>query len=246
MRSFFACVVVLLLSGCSVLKSSEAPDYGFVPHPKRLTKNRLRAAFNKSWIAAPEIYRPVKGSYDSVYVKPIDIGILSDNFAQEIEDKEELQDRIDEAQEIANYFYNKIKLVLDSDPEYPLTHVDRSGPNTYVIELALVELDPTNRVINAAGTVAGFFVPGGGVVKIAGKSRVAMEGVVSGHERQPLLEQFKDRETDKTSFFSVKDYQKYAHVRVAIDDWSMQLVQIPSSSLDSEIADSLPIAISPF
>ena len=233
------------MQSCAVgiLKSSEAPDYGFISMPELLKKNKTRAAFNKSWIADSKIYMKVKDNSKYIYIKPVNVDLLAKELSKEIDDQEELQHRIEEAQEVSDYFYHKLRLIINHSEDFPLELVDKPRENTLSLELAIVELVPTNVAINALGTIAGFFVPGGGLIKLTAKSKVAMEGLV---KEKVLLEEFKDREGEKTSFFTVRDFQRYAHVRESVDDWSMQLVNLLSSPVKEELEDSSSFSFNPF
>jgi hypothetical protein len=238
----------LLYTGCgalSLLKASEAPDYGFVKQPELMTEQPDKRPFNKSWIAGAE-YKDAKAHKKGMYIAPVSISILEKRYQEEIEDEEVRQIQIEEAQELAQYFENRIKVAHSFFENHPLPISESKSPDDLTVELALVELDPTSPIVNVIGTAAGYFVPGGGLIKIVGKGEIAMEGMICDAQTGSQYERFKDREEDKASAFSIRDFQRYAHLRAAIDDWSSQILEILSKSPDESVEDSLPFTLNPF
>ncbi|MCA9749561.1 MAG: hypothetical protein KC414_10680, partial [Romboutsia sp.] len=91
-----------------------------------------------------------------------------------------------------------------------------------------------------------FFVPGGSLIKKAGNGSIAIEGFMQLEDLEPLLiEQLKDREIQKSGVFTVKDYQKYAHIRVIIDDWVEQIIVLYLTPYNHQVDDSLIFSIDP-
>ena len=251
MRIFASLLIVLsILSSCAaikILKASETKNYGFIPKPELFDPAFDSTPFHRRWITEDASrYQELKTSLKEVYIEPVNTSILKAELEKEITDPDEQQARIDEVEELARYFRNKIALVLNDTPHKNFKLIETPGKNTIRLALALVEVEPTNPSINALGTAAGFFVPGGGLVKIAAKGGVAIEGFIDETNKQTLLEQFKDKESDKAAPFTVKDFQKYAHIRSSIDDWSMQLAEILNQPVGHKVKDSLPFELAIF
>jgi hypothetical protein len=248
MRCLASVSATMLFTGCgalSLLKASEAPDYGFVSQPELMTEQPERRPFNKSWIAGAE-YTEAKPQKKGMYIAPVDISILEKKYKEEIEDEEVRQIQTEEAKELAQYFENRIKVAHTFFKDHPLPISEIKSSDDLTVELALVELDPTSPIVNVIGTAAGYFVPGGGLIKIVGKGEIAMEGMICDAKTGSHYERFKDREEDKASAFSVRDFQRYAHLRAAIDDWSSQILEILAKSPDEQVEDSLPFTLNPF
>ncbi len=73
-----------------------------------------------------------------------------------------------------------------------------------------------------------------------------MEGYVEvADDARAVWEEYKDREGQKTSLFSLKDYQRYAHLRVALDDWAKQVVELLSTPPEHKVNDSEGIELDP-
>jgi hypothetical protein len=155
-------------------------------------------------------------------------------------------ERIEEAQELGRYFREKIKLTLRNNKEAKIQAVESPGPGVLSLKLSLVQVVPTNPGVNIVGTAAGFFVPGGGLIKTFGEGSIAMEGLVEqSADALKTREQYKDRQGQKISFFSFKDYQRYAHLREAIDEWAMQVTGLLNTPHDTKIEGANLVSISP-
>ncbi len=247
--SFFRFLLFLLLlafSGCSVLRSAPAMLTSFLPKRDLVKEDRERAPFHGYWVYDAKGYEQLRHDYKKIYVAPIDISNVVHQYEKRFGNPERREDRIGEAEELAQYFQQKLILELQSDRGKFLEVVDTPGPETLSLRLALTHIVPTSPGVNIIGTVAGFLVPGGGLVKLAGEGSIAMEGYVT-EEPSPLfpLEQFNDREGQKVSAFSLKDYQLYAHIRLAIDEWAMQLTELLSTPAEQTIEDSDLLSLDP-
>lgn len=249
-RAVLLVVLTLLLavvfSGCILLKASEAPDSGFISHPELLIEDRGRFPFNKVWIFDKLEYQQIKKEYSSIVILPVRTDILEKEIKERDYSKRTEQQRMDEAREIAVFLQESLKIMIEDYESHPLKIVSKSGPKTFVLEIALVELEPTSPVVKFLGTAAGFFVPGGGLIKSLGNGSVAIEGVLRDSVSGQSFMQFKDREIDKSSLFTFKDFQEYEHVREAVSDWAMQYAELSATSLDHEVSDSLPFSLQPY
>ena len=247
----FCLLSCFLLSACSTLKAGATKEYGFAPQPELLTENRDRAPFHGYWNRDGEGFYQLIKEAGTVKIAPVDIRFVEQAY-QNAQGSEDVKlDRIEEARQLAEYFRQKILLIIEQAPELSALKSDEntSGSDHFpTLHLAFVELIPTNPGVNFVGTVAGTFVPGGGLIKYFGKGSVAIESFSDHRSRGQgtvLWEQFKDREGQKTSAFTLKDYQRYAHIREIIDEWSMQIVQLLTTPPDHTVEDSAVLSINP-
>ena len=244
-RKYFFLVAILILSGCAVLKASPALDTGFLPDAKKLSERRERWPFNGVYVSDEKKYSKLKKEYNQIYIKRINTKFLEDKLSKKEESEKAKIYRKEEIQEIANYMRNTFKMRLSHYPEHPFELTEEPGSKTFILELAFAELDPTNPALNATGTVLGFLVPGGGLLSRVHSGSVAIEGIIRDGASGRILLEFKDREGDKTSAFSIKDYQRYAHARDSIEDWADQFAELMATDLDHKVEDSLPFEINP-
>ncbi len=246
-----SCLVLLTQSlvSCSLLKARPAADTRFVPKPEVLSEQRDRAPFNGYWVFDPQKYYKLRSEYAAVYISPVNTDVVRMMYTSAEGSEKTKLERIQEAEELARYFQAKLKLQiegLNQASQTELIHIaDKPGEATLSVNLALVQVVPTKPEVNFIGTALGFFIPGGGLVKIAGEGSIAMEGFVSEESVDIVYEQYKDREGQKASAFSLKDYQRYAHIREVIDDWATQIAQLLVTSPAVTVEDSWVISLSP-
>lgn len=244
------CITSLILStGCSTLRAKPTEMAVFIPKPELLSEQRNRAPFNGYWTIDGKQYYQTRELSRSVYIAPIDTSNAEMVYkAAQGADQVKI-DRIQETQELARYFAEKIKLGIlapRADGELELKPVDSPDQDSIVLHLALTQVIPTNPGVNLVGTAAGFLVPGGGLIKIAGEGSIAMEGFVDAPASpDSLYEEYKDREGQRISPFSLKDYQRYAYLRENIDDWAAQIVELLRTMPEHTVADSDLIELSP-
>lgn len=244
----FLCLLCLLscFAGCSFLKASPADNAGFLPKPDLLKESRDRAPFNAYWVFDGEGYEKIRLKYKKVYIAPVDTSVVQAIYLAASGSDENKMMRIEEAQQLAKYFRERLKLNISNVKDSTIDVVDSPGMGVLSIRLALVQVVPANPGVNFIGTVAGFFVPGGGLIKIAGEGSVAMEGYIDEVDSSSnLYEQFKDREGQKTSPFSLKDYQRYAHIRERIDEWAQQLTLMLVTPSQYQVEDADLITLNP-
>lgn len=238
--------LLVFLTSCSLLKASSAKQYLFVPKPELLSEQRNRAPFSGYWVYDPNNYFELKKKYQKLYIATVNTDHVERYYEKSKSSKKTKIARIEESKELARYFREKLKLSLANQENKFISVIDQPQEGALEIKLALVKITPTNPVVNAIGTAAGAFVTGGGLIKSLGEGSVEMEGYVAEKEDSNLYEEFADREGQKVSPFSIKDYQLYAHIRIALDDWAMQLAELLSTEPEHTVEDSLPVSINPF
>lgn len=245
--SLFCLSLIIFCSSCALIKARPAADSGFLPHPELLMSQNERAPFHGYWVDDPQDYEKTRFELAKVYIAPIDSSYVAAMYQAASGSESTKIERIEEAQELARYFQEKIKLVLRNNKDAKLHPVENSGPGILTLRLALVQVVPTNPGVNLLGTAAGAFVPGGGLIKTFGEGSIAMEGLVeenNGHIK--VREEYKDRQGQKVSLFTLKDYQRYAHIRVALDDWTAQITDLLNSPHDVKIEGANLVSLNPF
>ena len=238
-------LTLVLVNGCSLLKASPAPEYGFLPRPDLLEERRDRAPFHGYW-ADEERLEQVKNENFGLAVLTVQIERLEQELnGRRLSDRAK-QQALEEAQEVAGYLRERFKLAVNYCRACPFEVTDSPIPRTLLLQLALVELAGTNRAINIAGTAGGVFAPGASLIKFFGRGTVAIEGFLREAQSGRILMQFKDREADKTPAVSLKEFQEYGYVREAIDDWANQFAELLSTTPGQQVRESSPVTLKPF
>ena len=101
-------------------------------------------------------------------------------------------------------------------------------------------------VRNAAGTVVGMLVPGGGLVSTGAGGSIAIEGRFVAYDTGEALAKFKDREKPKITPVDLGGLTPFQHAKTSIDDWSEQIREIVSHPRGTPVADSSPFTLSPW
>jgi hypothetical protein len=122
---------------------------------------------------------------------------------------------------------------------------DQPTDDTLVLEIAVTEISPNVPEVSAVASIAGFFFPGSGIIRIFGSGSIAIEGILRDGKTGDLLAEFRDREADKSAPISVRDYQMYAHIRRSLDDWADQLAELAGTMSTHQVKDSLPFTLNP-
>ena len=214
---------VLVLSGFSltaqagVFKASPAPPSTFLEHPQEMRAYPARAPFDRVWEnPSSRSWDRVKG-FDRVVIMPVNTSHLKLLPRQE-----------DDVQKMAIFMHEQFQKEFASGGKYHV--MNPPGGKALKVELALVELRPTNVPGNVISTGAGVVVPG---LNFVGQQlthgTIAFEAKVRNGQTGELLAEYADRENDKFSLLSFRDYSANAHSRRAVQDWAKQLRQLVST-----------------
>lgn len=245
MKLNYLIILYIFISGCSYLKANPYPTTKFLPKPELVKEQRNRAPFNGYWVYDPVGLDNLKVHKRQIFINDINIDNVKKTISKKNISEIEKIDLIEEAETLATYFKQLLILQFKNKASDKI-EIANKKEKTINIYLALVDVVPTNSSVNVVGTVAGFFVPGGSLIKKAGNGSIAIEGYIELEDLELLLlEQLKDREIQKSGVFTVKDYQKYAHIRVIIDDWVGQIIELYLTSYDHQVDDSLIFSIDP-
>jgi Protein of unknown function (DUF3313) len=204
-----------------------------------------RSPFDWTWFADKDDFYRRKSSYRSLLIAPVTIAPSVVSLLKLSLPPKIFNEKVEELNEMARYMTEHLKMSVNNYPHHPLALVDTVGPDTLYLEMALTEVAATNVTINSIGSVAGFFVPGGGALKALASGRVAMEGRVSDALTQELFVEFADYRSDKRSLFSLRDFQRYAHVRVTISDWCDEMAELAATDYSHKVKGAWPITLNP-
>ncbi len=187
----FVAVACTTVVGCGLLTPAPAPPAGFIPEPAVMAEHRERAPFQKAWFADRDGFAALKREVHKLVVRPVDTShLLASTSWRDISSLGGANDPAD-VREIADYMRERFVAAVRDHPSHAMEVVEEAGQKTFVLELSLVELNPTKVAVNAAGTAAGLVVPGGGLLSVAGKGSVAFEAILkNGETGEPLVTRF--------------------------------------------------------
>jgi len=210
---------MLILAGC---KAAPAPPAGFIQNHEIMTEDQ-KSPFHRVWYDTNVDWN----DYERILVAPV-------NWWQSITFA---VDRQKDSKQIADYMWTRIWDAFDSDPDKRFKPAYTPGPQTLILEMALVELVPTKVWLNAVGTVFALSVDYGSV---------AMEARVRDGATGKIIATFADREHGKSSLISIANLTWYSHARHIIDDWAKQIVEVIKTGGSENVADSPAFTLQPW
>ncbi|MDC0357589.1 DUF3313 domain-containing protein [Oligoflexia bacterium] len=229
----------------SLLKAGPAPDSGFLAETGVDAVANENYPFHRVW--HPESSYEALSASRRIYVAPVNTDKLQNKSHYfNNNQKEKANSAIaDDAVEISQYIQKSFSGQLNKVAGNRFIVEDAPVKDAVVLELALIELTPTDVARNVLGTVVGTFVPGGGLLGIDGAGKVAIEGRLVDTRTGKTLFTFADRETGKMAPLNLNDFSLYSHARDIVDDWAEQLATVLAASGRIMVADSLPVTLMP-
>lgn len=237
----FLMLSLVVVCSCSAFKASPAKDSGFLATPERLAKDE-RFPFHAWWVKPGA----AKSSGGKLYVAPIDTSYLnkvSDWSHIEVLTEDEI---IAEARKLGNHFRKRMVEQFQEKEDGRFKIVSTKEESDGVLEVAIVELVPTDVVRNATGKVLGFLVPGGGLVSSGAAGTIAIEGRFIDMKKNEVVAEFKDRETGKYALVDLAGLTAFRQAEQAVEDWASQIVEILHSPKGATVADSSPFTLLPW
>lgn len=124
-----------------------------------------------------------------------------------------------------------------SNPHYRV--VNSPTPESVTLEISLLELDPTSVSGNALKKGASMAVgPLAGLIGTFTGGAIAIEGrLIDTTEKWSLFE-FADREKDKMTFWTLRDFKPYGHSDEAIKEWASQFEETTRNPDWREMGDA--------
>lgn len=132
-----------------------------------------------------------------------------------------------------------------AQPRYRL--VSKPGPESVTLELAITQLTPTSVRGNVVRTASKVVIgPLSRLLGVFTSGHIAIEGKVSLSDRGTPVFQFSDRERDKETFYSVRDFRPYGHALVAMDEWAAQFEEFTRTFSDHRVKESSFMTLKPW
>lgn len=123
----------------------------------------------------------------------------------------------------------------------------KPGADTLTLQLALIELNPTSPKGNAVMTVMKIMVTP--LATLAGfftKGNMAIEGKVVEPRSGRAFFQFADKESDRLTFISTRDFQPYGHAVHTLREWAVQFEEMTRTPRGQKVKDSSSVTLMPY
>ncbi len=232
-----------LAGGCATsssgLKAKTVPPSAFLENPRMLKPNRARAPFNLVW-ANPK-FEARRGTFNAIYIPPVSTAYLRPVDRPLVTALEGPKAKDRPVAEMAGLLRTDFNKALKT-PGSRFAPATGKGPCVLTLELALVEMNPTNVVGNAAR----YGAPGGSALAPLTKGNIAIEGKLRDSVTGELLYEFADNEQDKFAVVSLRDMSSYGHARTSIKEWAKQFAELVSTPASHKVQDSATMTLNPF
>lgn len=249
----FFCILIIFslgLSSCGtanrLLKAGPARLTPFFEQPELAKDGRRQFGFQKVWASQDHQVLQESFAKKKLHIAPVTLDYLRP-ASKGLGSRTKRHER-----EMATRLQSEFTRAFQRSPApyYQLT--DQPGRDTVVLQLALTELNPTSAQGNAITTVlklvvtpiaalGGFFTKGN--IAIEGKMLVPMPG--QGKPSRVFF-QFADKERDKLTLFSLRDYQSYGHATHTIRDWAVHFEEMTRARRGEKVRDSTALTLRPY
>jgi len=242
----------LVLTGCSSMRSGSndlkaaaveaAPDAGFIEQPE-LQGKRDDLPFHKVWI------KPGfdKSGYTNLVVAPVNTQyVMEMDWLHKAGTASWVGNVKEDIEKLAIYFHDEVVKQFTEDPNKRFQVMNDLGtpvPATLRMELALIEINPSQPVLHAAG----WLIPGGGVAAGAvNQRRAAFEGRLRDLQTGEVVATFADRDMQDVGPIDLTRLTWYGPAKGIMDQWAKQFVQIANRQPGESVTDPTALTLRPF
>ena len=218
-----------------LIKASPAPPSPFLEHPETMAPDHRRTPFDRVWrTAEPAAWQRVAG-FDRVVIPPVNTAHLRASPRLSTAD----------ARAMATYMRAEFQQAFARGGRFQV--MEKPGKRTLRLELALVELRPSNVPGNIINTGVGTVIPGANLLgSILTHGTIAFEAKLRNAETGELLAQYADRQFDKLTLFSFRDYSPYAHDRKNVQDWAERMHRLATTPPTQKVPGAMRFTFDPF
>jgi len=242
--SGIAALSLAALTSCSVFDAKPAADSGF---NRSTASSPTRAQFlQKAWVAKEYRGKPVKDYFSSVYIAPVNTRYMEKQSWWVKQTNARQGDLANDTRQFAQRMRSQFQQDIANYPGGKIRLASGPGPGVLVLELALVELVPSNAYWNAGATAAGFVVPGAGLLSAAGAGSIAIEGRARDGATNKVIATFKDRRTDKVAPVNLGSYTWYHGAEGNIADWAAEFAELLNTPPSHVVKRPSPVTLKPW
>lgn len=242
--SYLAAVLgAFLLFGCEsayeLFEADPVPLTNFLPNHKLLQRQKASFPFNRMWYKKDmDWQRFSKLKFDQVDISHM----LEDDWWQKVSEAKASGMR-GEAKVLGDKMRQDFIRAIQKNSRYELSVVNSVDERTAVVQLALVQLVPTKAFFNAAGTIAGFFIPGASLVNAVNSGSIAMECKVIDGRNGEVVMMLTAREKDDSALIDLKSLTWYGNAETTIDRWAGYFAQMAIKKDSSGLRKEFPFSI---
>jgi hypothetical protein len=236
--------LMLPLAGCSSIRAwlrpEPAPQTSFLDGSGNLVEQSPEFPFRKIWIDRDTDLK----KFSKIIVAPVNTNHLAEASGwDKVQGRTVVGDVNEDSSEIAKYMQDSFRKALYNDPRRRFIVVDKPGPDTLRLELALVQLVPSKADLNVAENVVGFIVWPVGFLTVFNSGSTAFEGVLRDARTGKIVCSFVDREKDEPAVVNLPGFTYYGNARYFIDRWSRQFVDFMNAEDYGKLKTDFPLKL---
>ena len=190
--------------------------------------------------------KPVKDYFTSVYIAPVNTRYMEGQTWWQQQTGARKAELAGDTRQFAQRMRNQFQQAIANYPGGRIQLASGPGPGVLVLELALVELVPSNAYWNAGATAAGFVVPGAGLLSAAGAGSIAIEGRARDGATNKVIATFKDRRKDKVAPVNIGSYTWYHGAEGNIADWAAEFAELLNTPPGHVVKRPSPVTLMPW
>lgn len=239
-----AILAISSLTSCQLFDTAPAADSGF---NRSTAQTKTRAAFlQQTWVARPYRGKAVREHFSSVYIAPVNTRYMEKQSWWQQQTNARQADLAKDTQDFAQRMRKQFVEDIANYPGKEIQIASAPGKGVLVIELALVELVPSNAYWNAGATAAGFVIPGAGLLSAAGRGTIAIEGRARDGANNNVIATFKDRRGDKVAPVNIGSYTWYHGAEGNISDWAAEFAELLNTPPSHVVQRPSPVTLMPW
>jgi len=244
--------LALVLAACSSVRTGTnqakavavqpAPDAGFIENPEHQV-NRADLPFQKVWIKTGFD----KSAYSELVVSPVNTQYMMQmDWLHKAGSANWIGDVKKDIEELARYFHQRVVKEFRNDPKHRFTVIDSPEQHkapALRLELALIEIDPSQPVLHALGWLQ---LGGGTAAGVINQRRAAFEARLRDLQTAEVIATFADRDMQDAGPLDLTRLTWYGPAKGIMDRWAKQFVQIANRKPGESVTDLTPFTLRPF
>jgi hypothetical protein len=246
------CALASTLTACSTINSASndakaaviapAPDTAFTPNPEREKKIDY-LPFQRAWIKPGVDFK----AYQYLVVAPVNTQYMMQmDWIHKLSSVNYVTNVKKDIQDVATYFQNQVVTDFKNDDYQHFIILDYPAQQTQSVlqlELALVEIDPSMPMLNAAGWLV---VGGGTAAGLINQRSVAFEGRIRDLGTNEIVATFADRNIQDIDPLDLTRLTWYGPAKQIIDQWAKEFVAIANRKPGQVITAPTAFSLRPF
>ena len=227
-RLLLALVFLAVLPCCARLNTfmkakPATPAVGFLDFQATPLIETPRSPWHYAAFTSDRTTLGIAGQRRKLYIAPVETRALRP-ISKRLAGMEYMRLRPQQTLEIAQALRTEFARAIAAAPGAPWQVVSRPAQDALMLELNLLELDPTSAKGNVTKTIVKYTVgplASMGVGFFTG-GRIAIEGRLRDGTTRAIVMQFADREKDKATIYNARDYMALGHSSRTIREWAEQ------------------------